>query len=315
MVTASAPGKFILFGEHAVVYGKPAIAIAVDRRIEVSIRRSDRPMIDGKHHGGGRSYVNSAVKRLWNNGPLNIRTHSNLPPASGLGSSAALSVATVAALLQMRVRFSRKSVALNAFLTEYEVQGRASPTDTSTSTNGGAVMVGPEGDNVLWTIEKEANNGKMNRWYVSSLELPSDLDFVVGVTGVRSSTASMVDKVKKFVDGSGAGMQIINEIEAIALEGVEALKFGDKSRLGELMNENQSHLFSLGVSHPKLEKLIDAARKHSYGAKLTGAGGGGSMVALTDEPETVMRDIELMGGRPIHVRIDREGVRIEDREG
>ena len=311
MVRVSAPGKFILFGEHAVVYGKPAVAIAVNRRIEVTVQRSGRWSVDGKK-GRGRSYINSAVKRLWNNGPLDIRTHSNLPPASGLGSSAALSVATVAALLEMQGGFSRKKTAINAFLTEYEVQGGASPTDTSTSANGGAVMIGPRGENHLWEIEKVDKEGKMHRWSVSSLEIPSNLDFVVGVTGVHSSTKAMVEKVKKFVDGSPAGMQIIMEIEAIAREGIDALAAGNKERLGELMDENQSHLFSLGVSHPKLEKLIDAARKHSYGAKLTGAGGGGSMVALTDEPEIVMRDIEMLGGRPIHVRIDREGVRIED---
>jgi len=173
-------------------------------------------------------------------------------------------------------------------------------------------MVGPNGENHLWDIEKEDKDGNMHGWSVSSLEIPSDLDFVVGVAGARSSTTSMVDKVRKFINESRAGMQIMNEIEAIALEGAEALKSGNRVRLGELMNENQSHLFSLGVSHPKLEKLIDVARKHSYGAKLTGAGGGGSMVALTDEPEVVMRDIEMMGGRPYHVRIDRDGVRIEE---
>jgi len=307
MVRASAPGKFILFGEHAVVYGKPAVAIAVDRRIEVSIRRSQSLSIDGKRRSGARSYIKNAVDRLWDNGPLDIRTRSNLPAASGLGSSAALTVATVASLLQMQGRFSRPEIALNAFLTEYEVQNGASPTDTSTSTNGGAVMVGAEGDRVLWRIEKEDK-----KWAVSSLEIPSSLDFVVGVTGVRAPTSGMVARVRRFVDSSATGMQIINEIEAVALEGVKALEAGDKERLGELMDENQSHLFSLGVSHSKLEKLINAARKHSYGAKLTGAGGGGSMVALTDEPNAVMRDIELAGGRPIHVRIDREGVRIEN---
>ena len=310
MVRASAPGKFILFGEHAVVYEKPAVAIAVNRRMEVTIRRSERWAVDGKH-GRGHSYINNALKRLWNDGPLDIRTHSNLPAASGLGSSAALSVATVAALLQMRSAFSREAVARNAFFTEYEVQKGASPTDTSASTSGGAVMVGPRGENPLWELEKEDDKGKMHSWSVSALEIPSDLDFVVGVTGAHSSTKAMVAKVRKFVESGPAGMQIMNEIEAIAMEGIEALKVGNKRKLGELMDENQSHLFSLGVSHPKLEKLIDAARKHSYGAKLTGAGGGGSMVALTDEPELVMREIELMGGRPIHVRIDRDGVRIE----
>ncbi len=309
MVRASAPGKFILFGEHAVVYGKPAVAIAVDKRIEVSVERSEKPSIDGKRNGG-RSYINTAVKKVWSGGPLSIRTRSNLPPASGLGSSAALSVATVAALLHMRGEFSREATALNAFLTEYEVQGSASPTDTSASTLGGAVMVGPAGENPMWHIEK---GGK--EWTVSSLEIPDDLDFVIGVTGVRSSTGAMVRKVARFVDGNRAGMQILSEIEMLTRAGIRALASGDRERLGELMNENQSHLFSLGVSHPKLEKLIDAARKHSYGAKLTGAGGGGSMVALTDEPEKVMREVELVGGRPIHVRIDRKGVQIEENGG
>jgi mevalonate kinase len=95
------------------------------------------------------------------------------------------------------------------------------------------------------------------------------------------------------------------------MEGVDATKAGNKSKIGVLMNENHQLLSELGVSHPMLEQLVEACRKDSYGAKLTGAGGGGSMIALTDSPSDVSAAIIEAGGEPILVDVGCEGVRIE----
>jgi len=214
MVRASAPGKFILFGEHAVEYGRPAVAMAVNRRITVTITPADTMRVDGRTPGKTQSYVENAVSRIWTGNPLNVKTGSRLPPASGLGSSAALTVATVAGLLQMQGNLSEEEVARQSFITEYEVQGQASPVDTSTATHGSGILVLPDpGENLLWEIEK---NGK--RWAVHGIKAP-EMTFVVGHTGVRSSTAEMVAKVRHFVENNRAGMDIIDEIAAIALEG------------------------------------------------------------------------------------------------
>jgi mevalonate kinase len=79
------------------------------------------------------------------------------------------------------------------------------------------------------------------------------------------------------------------------------------------MNENHTLLNQLGVGHPALDMLVEACRKHSYGAKLTGAGGGGSMIALTDEPDRVSKEIETAGGEAIPISVGCDGVRIEKR--
>jgi mevalonate kinase len=87
-----------------------------------------------------------------------------------------------------------------------------------------------------------------------------------------------------------------------------ALKGGDVRRVGALMDRNQEHLAALGVSSPELDKLISAARPHALGAKLTGAGGGGCMIALTEKPDECAKAIEAAGGRPYQAKIDPAGV-------
>ena len=100
MVQASAPGKCILFGEHAVVYGQPAVAVAIDQRMSVSLELSEDWRIDGmSFHPQRHPHVEALRQRLWDGGPpLSVKINGNIPTASGLGSSAALSVAASAAL-------------------------------------------------------------------------------------------------------------------------------------------------------------------------------------------------------------------------
>ena len=100
MAQASAPGKCILFGEHAVVYGHPAVAVALDQRISVNIEPSKDWRIDGMRFDAARHpHIKSLLQRLWEGGPpLSIKIQGDIPPASGLGSSAALSVAASAVL-------------------------------------------------------------------------------------------------------------------------------------------------------------------------------------------------------------------------
>jgi len=138
-----------------------------------------------------------------------------------------------------------------------------------------------------------------------------DMAVVVGFTGVRASTGPLVDKVRKLADDSPDARRAIDRIGEIVLEGIDALRKGDLGRLGGFMSENQEMLRALGVSHPSLERLIEACSDHCYGAKLTGAGGGGSMIALTSEPEVVSGLIRDAGGQPIVVRAGCEGVRCE----
>jgi mevalonate kinase len=219
-----------------------------------------------------------------------------------------VTVATVAVLkgLQGTTELDEEEVARAAYDVEYEVQRtRASPTDTSTCTHGRSILVNKvAGENLLWHIEKPGKE-----WYIHHLDIP-EMTFVIGNTRVRGKTPIQVDKVKRHYEKSGYCREVIEEIGGITLEGAKALKKGDITRLGELMDLNHRRLASIGVSHPRLEKLITAVRSRSYGAKLTGAGGGGCMVALTDKPEEVAEAIKRVHGEPMIVTPAKKGVQI-----
>ncbi|OGS42002.1 MAG: mevalonate kinase, partial [Euryarchaeota archaeon RBG_16_62_10] len=272
MVTCSAPGKMILLGEHAVVFGKPALALAISLRITSSVSNSNEYSVNGhpmkkRHH----AYISASLDEAWNGPPINIDTYSEIPSGSGLGSSAAVTVSCIAAMLATKGKLEPEAVARKAFEVESVVQGRASPTDTSTSTHGHGVMVSPdEMDGILWRIAKGDRV-----WNVHHCDVPP-LAFVVGHTGIHAATGPLVAKVKKLVDSDEDAKKAVDRIGEIALEGADALRRGDKRRIGSLMTEDHRLLNQLGVGHPLLDKFVEVCRGISYGAKLTGAGGGGS---------------------------------------
>jgi mevalonate kinase len=137
------------------------------------------------------------------------------------------------------------------------------------------------------------------------------MTFVVGYTGFKGLTGPLVAKVKRYVDHTRFARDIIDEIGGLTIDAMKALRTNNVEELGRLMTKDHDLLAILGVSTPGLQKLIDAALPHSYGAKLTGAGGGGSMIALTDRPEEVSKAIRSRGGMPFIVKTGVDGVRIE----
>jgi mevalonate kinase len=306
-VVASAPGKVILLGEHAVVFGQPAIAVAIDQRLQCCITPSDQFTLNG-HPLNERThaYVSAAATKFWRGGPLAVETTSEFPSGSGLGSSAAVSVAALGAIESLQDGLDAKNVARDAFEIESLVQGRASPIDTSTSAHGSGIFVNKvKGDDFIWELSKDVRH-----WDIHHCEVPQ-LNLVVGFTGISAATGPLVAKVKRFADKSKFAKEIIEEIGQLTLEGREALRKNDPVKLGTLMSRDQKLLAILGVSCQALDDLIDASLPFSYGAKLTGAGGGGSMVALTDRPDQVAEAIRRKGGYPIKVRTGVPGVRLE----
>ena len=302
----SAPGKIILFGEHAVVYGEPAIAIAVDKRTTCKVVQTDEETtvngypIDREYH----SYILEALKCVDIDSPLKIITESDVPSGAGMGSSAAVTVATLASLHDIEGKVDEETIAREAFKVEWAVQGSASPIDTSTSTHGNAVMLSKEmGEDFLWNISKEGNE-----WNIHHSDIP-DMQMVIGDTGIHAKTGPLVDKVRRFYMNNNFAKEIVEEIGNIVMEGSKALSDGDLEKVGELMDRDHELLTILGVSHPKLERLVRGARKYSYGAKLTGAGGGGSMVAVTDDPEKVANIIKRRGGTPYIIDTTDKGFR------
>jgi mevalonate kinase len=206
----------------------------------------------------------------------------------------------------MRDEVQEKGLSLEAFEVESLVQGRASPIDTSVSIHGRGVFIDRKaGEQLLWHIEKD-----VREWYVHHCDVPP-LSLVVGYTGINAATGPLVAKVRRFVDRSSFAKDVVAEIGDLTLQGKECLKRKDQVGLGRLMTKDHRLLAILGVSSKELDKLVKAVLPHSYGAKLTGAGGGGSMIALTDEPTKVAEELREKGAIPYIVEIGVEGVRVD----
>ncbi len=308
-VTASAPGKFVVLGEHAVVYGKPAIALAMDMRFSMQAHFSKEFRVN---NAPANSFNVSPhmrfISELHGDDPLSIYIGDRVPSGSGLGSSAALSVAYSAALRKLKgLPTDKTTIAKEAYEAEYFAQGRGSPMDTSASTNGGgiALNIPYKQEDFLWRIEKGEH-----AWDVSRVHVPK-MTFVIGNTGIRAPTGPLVEKVRKYRASNTFAAEIVDEIANITLEGMERMKQDDRVGLGSLMTKNHKLLSILGVSCPQLNKLVECSLPYSYGAKLTGSGGGGCMIALTDHPDKVARAITLHGGTPYIVNTGVPGVQVD----
>lgn len=308
MVVTSAPGKVILLGEHAVVFGQPAISLAVDLRLRCSVRPGSHFSLNGhllsaKTH----AYVSQAITSIWKGGPLSVRTSSEFPSGSGLGSSAAVTTSMLAALqILNNDQLDEGWIARQAFDVESVVQGRASPIDTSASAHGHGILVDRKpGPGLLWHIQRDTRE-----WFVHHCPVP-EMTLVVGFTGISALTGPLVAKVKRYADKNTFAREVIAEIGTLSQEGVTRLARNDLVGLGKLMTKDHRLLAILGVSCNELDKLVEAALPYSYGAKLTGAGGGGSMIALTDRPDDVVEAIKNKGGMPYVVKTGVSGVRQE----
>ncbi|MDP6870415.1 MAG: mevalonate kinase [Candidatus Poseidoniaceae archaeon] len=354
MVQASAPGKCILFGEHAVVYGQPAVAVAIDQRMSINFEISENWRIDGmKFQNRKHPHVTALRTRLWEGGPpLSIKITGNIPPASGLGSSASLSVAAAAALRCARGRqiidddwaegwtasrpndvYNSAGIASKGDFIEHGASavdedecailahaveafaqnGKASPLDSSTCSHGGCIVLSDKVETHLnWLYSRNLNGVT---WEVHSVKLPKEIEeayLVIGNTGVHAPTSVQVEKIAKLLKEQP---NRINEIETIGLiskRGINGLIEGDLEAVGRAMSENHLILRNLGLSCPELETLISAAAPSSLGVKLTGAGGGGCMVALTRDPKTTSEAIELAGGRTLISSIAASGLLVDN---
>ena len=307
-VSASSPGKFILLGEHSVVYGKPAVALAIDRRFTCRVRRSPQNMLNGMVLDPSyQPHIASVIRANGMDG-ISVVTESEIPSSSGLGSSAALSSSLSCALKTMKgADIDKREIAEEAFSAEYEAQGRASPMDASCCTFGGGVALNcPEGmGEDIWSVSRGGSS-----WKVSRVKVPK-MTFVIGYTGIKARTGPLVEKVRKFKEHNRFASDIIDEIGGVTMDGMRNMENNDVVGLGEMMTRDHKLLSILGVSCNELNKLVNASLCYSYGAKLTGSGGGGSMVALTDRPDKVCETILMHGGLPFVVRTGEPGVRNE----
>ncbi|MFQ5758229.1 MAG: mevalonate kinase [Candidatus Bathyarchaeia archaeon] len=322
-VRASAPAKVILFGEHFVVYGEPAIVLAIDKRAHVRarLRKDQRIYINstslglsgffrGDHFqpecGGQEAHrelepIKIATQRVLKvseeKAGVDIEVFSQIPVAAGLGSSAAVAAAVAAGVSQLLDLDMAKEKIFNIALeAERFIHGTPSGIDPAISTYGGVILF---------------QKGKG----ITMLKTDADLPLVVGDTRMKRSTGDMVAKLRRRRERYPSVIDPVLKVGGeIVRSAVKALKSGDPEALGELMNTNQGLLSAVGVSSESLGRLIYAAREAgALGAKLTGAGGGGCMIALCsqDKLKRVAEAIERVGGTAFIARKTDEGVRIE----
>jgi mevalonate kinase len=266
----SAPGKIILLGEHSVVFGQPAIAATIARRLEVHLAESAAPAV-------GDVKLRAALEAAADGLPvdasrLSIEIRSDVPPACGLGSSAALSLALVRALGSLTsVSLSKQEERSRASRVEDVFHGTASGLDVAASA----------ADGVIWFERGEPPNPPR----IEALRPKEPFDLVIALSSEPRSTAGPVGRLReRRTRRPGLFDRMFGLAGDIVRAGREAIESGDLESLGASMDCAQGLLNGFGVSTPTLERMIAIARgTGALGAKLSGAGGGGAIVALGGE--------------------------------
>ncbi len=274
-LSARAPGKCILFGEHGVVHGAPELVVAIDLEMQVLLRRGPRILLNGESDPEARHpYLRVALARLWTDGPpLEVRSLSRIPRAAGLGASAAFVSALAVGLAAGRGGLGRAALAQSAFDIEREAQGVGSPGDTSASVAGGFVTINGGDGPLLWEVTQGGQ-----RWAVRRARDPA-WSWIVAFSGVPRSTATAVRAVTARL-ARPDGEELLRRFREVANDGIRAVDREDRAATADAMRRNHELLREVGVSHPRLEELLRAVDECADGGKLTGAGAGGSIVVL-----------------------------------
>lgn len=322
-VSVSAPGKLMLFGEHAAIYGRPCIVTAVGQRMkttveltqnlifqleapDVQITNYQKPMRNlGKGDmPKGVKFVERAVYNFYNNylrytkkGGLRINTSSEFSSQFGFGSSSAVTVCVIKALSKLSGKnLSKKEIFDLSYKTVLDVQGKGSGFDIAAATYGGVIYFLTAGKKITLLPVKH-------------------LPIIVGYTGIKFDTVRLINQVAKRRQKYPALIDnIYSSIGKLVEQAKIAILKEDLITLGELMNMNEGYLAALGVEGQKLADMIYAAREAgAWGAKLSGAGLGDCMIAIAppSKIKSVKEAITESGGQIIEVETNPEGVGVE----
>lgn len=318
-VSVSAPGKLMLFGEHAVVYNRPCIVAAVNQRIKLKASKISEPFFEleapdvevsnykkplseiglGEIPKGAK-FVEIALRNFLEKYPqkqgVRFETVAEFKSTFGFGSSSASAVCTVKALSELfDVPLTNKEIFDLAYKTVLDVSGVGSGFDLAAAIYGGTIYF--------------LTGGKV----IKPLQIKS-LPLVVGYTGIKADTPTIVKEIASKMDKKPDYYNnIFNNIKKIVLQAKDTLVSEDFKKVGELMDLNQGQLKKLGVSSKNLDSMIKAARNAgAYGAKISGAGVGDCMIALVSskKKEKIENAIEKTGGQILKVEVNAQGVSI-----
>jgi mevalonate kinase len=279
---ASAPGKVILFGEHFVVYGVKAILATINKRVtvttefiddEVVIIESDIGRLEIKS-GTKIDEIQSPLKPFYHianfflkdsDKGLKIKIQSDIPVGVGLGSSSACCVAASASISKLFNENNIEKILELAIDAERTIYANTSGADCTAIIHGG-VMV----------YDRKAG--------FERIESVPDIDLVIINSKIEHSTEIIVDKVQKFKKlNESSFKKLCSDEEKLIFDALELLKNNKIQELGKIVKINHAYLKKIGVSNTKLESIVDLANRISYGAKITGAGGGGCIYSIIDK--------------------------------
>lgn len=316
-ISVSAPGKLMLLGEHAVVYNHPCIVTAVGQRMkltaetikesvfelnaaDVDVTNYKKPLskLGRGNIPKGARFVEIALMNFLKKYPqksgIQIKTASEFSSEFGFGSSSASTVCTIFALAKLfKVKLTQKQIFDLSYKTVLTIQDKGSGFDVAAAIYGGTLYF--------------VTGGKV----IKPLKVKS-LPLVVGYSGIKADTVSQVNQVaEKSKKYPKVIESIYNQISQLVEKAKIAIEKSDWQTLGDLMNFNQGYLATLGVGSKKLADMIYAARESgAHGAKLSGAGGGDCMIALSQN-QKVKSAIQKAGGKVIDVKTNVEGVKVE----
>lgn len=280
-------GKVILFGEHFVVHGAPAIAAGITNAAIVEVKRSERnriitdmKVVEDMSLGG----IEGVLRSMGISEKYDVSLSGDLPTYGGLGSSAAFCVAMVRAFAEEKgLHFTNEEVNRHAYEGERTFHGNPSGIDNLMATYGGVM---------------EFRRGKTsadNKFEQIVVKKP--LELVVAFSGKYGPTSKMVDAVRKFKEQDEEGFaQLMDEYREVELEGRKSLEKGKLDVVGELMNTNQELLQEIGVSDELNDRINGIAMSGgALGAKVTGGGGGGCCIILARDKAGAIAIKEKLG--------------------
>ena len=297
-----APSKAIITGEHFVVHGAWALAAALPRRVKVEVEPAPAfRLVSDKFPGKSPELrplgrVVEELAREFSVSPkLKVSVTSEVPAGAGLGSSASTMVALAASISRLYslglgvdelIRFS--------MVGEGDIHGRPSGIDPTVCAHGGAVLFRPG-----------------SRMKKVPLDAPRSL--LISHSGINRSTKTQIARVSRAKDRyPGFFSMLADSMSELTLEAADRLRDGDMKGLGRLLTADHAALSSMGVSNETLDGMVDLfASLGGYGAKLTGAGGGGSVVAVAPEAKekSIVSGLTARGFETFRAKIPVEGVK------
>jgi len=304
---ASAPGKIILFGEHFVVHGTPAILAAIDKRVTVTTTFTDNktikvnsqlgtievPMLSSHEEVKSefRPFVylaNKMINSHQNVNGLEITINSDIPIGVGIGSSSACCVAATASISGLFKELSSEEILKMSIEAEKTIFPDTSGADCTVCTYGGIIEYP--------SIEKIDNTFGLNLLIANSM--------------IPHNTKNSVEKVNKFKENDEERFsELCHKETKLIDEVIVAMKNNDATTFGLKMSENQKYLEEIQVSNDTLRGMISSLKEISLGTKITGAGDGGCVIALVKDenmdkvPALLPKDKECFSAK-----IDTKGV-------